>query len=105
MPTVTNFSRYLTRTRPVLVANLADLATQLATLHTELAHVIVVKEQARMVAFGQGATSARALELNADMASSSANQEVIDTKGELAALQVEYDFLLFLLNNGDYKDQ
>lgn len=99
---MTSLSRYLTRTRPVLLANLADLATQLASLHTDLASVIAVKEQARMVAFGQGATSARALELNADIASSSANQEVIEAKGELAALQVEFDFVLFLLNNHDH---
>lgn len=93
------FSRHLDQPLPTLLRRLASVLTDLAQTHLELAHVMVEKDRAKCVAYGQGATSVRALEINADMASSSANQDVITLKGQIAALQEEKQFLLLLIDH------
>lgn len=97
------FTRYLTYTPDALVTSLAQVSTDLARTHLDLANVMVEKERARMISYGQPATSVKAMELSADIAASSANEEVMQARGVLAALLVEHDFLLFLLNR-DSKD-
>lgn len=102
MAPIDSFTRYLSFTSANILNRLAYLSTEIAVTHRELAHVMVEKERAKMASYGQPASSVKAMEVQADMASSDANQSVIELRGELAALLEEKSFLLLLLESSSH---